>query len=274
MVELFEASIIKFIKDRILERMGVNVSFKYSPDMDFIEEFRKDRFSKINNSLSTDIAKELLGSDKLDDINIAIWKRTPILKFKNEENGVSPFILNPQDKLRIYTKNGIELRDVFYGKTTFNIKLFSSEAKIIYLFELLYNTIFYDVNPPILVTYLLDGEPLEIDYNTYFEPIDSIDFINVQSYGGIQLIEFTFSVYGVFFSPFYYLDNTNTIEEIDLRVFAFNKESDITILTSYNLNNYNKDQLVCSETCKIDEKTHLIDEEMCESLHEKEILNK
>jgi hypothetical protein len=267
MVELFEASVIKFLKDTFIQKFGINVSFKYSPEMDFIEEFRKDRFSKINQTETTDFIKNLLGDD-VNDINMAIWKRTPVKKFKNEENGISPFKINPQDQLIITTDNGIELRDVFYGKTDFSVKFFSSEMKIINLVELMYNTNFYDVNPYIDVTYSLNGEPFEVTYQTFFNEIDSIDYINISSYGSMNLIEFNFSVYGVFFSPYYYLENLNTIKEVDLRVFAYNKEVDLDILNTYNLKQYDFEQLVCSETCQVNEDTHLIDEETCKSLNE------
>jgi hypothetical protein len=271
MVELFEASIIKFIKDKFLESFGINVSFKFSPTMDFIEEYRKDRFSKINNSKTTDFIQELLG-ENVNDINLAIWNRTPIKKLKQEENGIIPPNFTPFDKLIIKTKNGIELRDIFYGKTDFNIKFFSSEAKIIRMVELIYNSKFFDVNPPIKITYSLDGEPLDIDYNTFFNEIDNIEYIDISSYGAISLIEFTFSIYGIFFSPFYTLEKLNTIKEIDLRVFALEKELDVNIIKTYNLENYPLEQLICSETCQVDQNTHLIDEKTCKSLNQ-DILN-
>ena len=273
MVELFEASIIKFLKDKFLQKFGISVPFKYSPEMDFIEEFRRDRFSKIKQEITADFVKELIG-ENTKNISLAIWKRTPIKKYKDDENGITSFKLNPFDKLVINTNNGIELRDVFYGKTDFTVQFFSSESKIIYMIELLYNTEFLDVNPPIKVTYSLDGEPLELDYNTYFNEIESIDYINIQNYGSMRLIEFSFSVYGIFFSPYYYLDNTNTIEEINLRVFSFNKEVDLNILKDYaegdksikdeqNLNNYK--QLVCSQDCKVENEKINIDS--CKTLN-------
>jgi hypothetical protein len=270
-VELFEASVIKFIKDKFLESFGVNISFKYSPTMDFIEEYRKDRFSKINNTRTTDFIQNLIG-ENVNDINFAIWNRTPIKKFKQTENGIEPVNLTPFDQLTITTQNGIELRDIFYGKTDFSLKVFSSEAKIIRLIELIYNTKFFDVNPPIKITYSINGEPLSLDYITFFNEIDSIDYIDISSYGAINLIEFAFSVYGIFFSPFYILEKLNTIKEIDLRVFAIEKEVDVNIINTYNLENYPLEKLICSETCQVNQKTHLIDENTCQSLNQ-DILN-
>ena len=267
MVDLFEASIIKYIKDRFFKKFGIDVTFKYSPEMNFIEEFRKDRFSKIMLRDRQDFLEDLIGK-YVNDINIAIWNRTPIRKMKNEENGIPSFKTNPQDKLVITTEKGIELRDVFYGKCDFNFKLFSSEAKILNMVEILYNTNFFDVNPPIKVTYLIDGEKLIIDYQTFFNEISSIDFIDTNSYGSMRLIEFDFSVYGLFFSPFYYIENLDIIEEIDLRVFGFEKQEDIDEIRGYTLNNYNKNKLICSETCQVD-KSHLINEDTCKSLNQK-----
>ena len=267
MVELFEASIIKFIKDEFLKSFGVNVSFKYSPSMDFIDEYRRDRFSKIDTTKSTDFIQNLIG-ENTNDINIAIWNREPIKKAKEEENGIMPPKILPFDQLAITTDSGIELRDVFYGKTNFNIKFFSSEAKILIMIELIYNIKFFDVNPPISITYSINGEPIEIVYNTFFNEIDSIDYIDITSYGSISLIEFSFSIYGMFFSPYYYIEKLNIIKEVDLRVFSFNKEINLDVLNTYNMENIiDLENLICSETCQVNQDTHLIDEDTCKSLN-------
>ena len=46
----------------------------------------------------------------------------------------------------------------------------------------------------------------------------------------------------------------------------------INIIKTYNLENYPLEQLICSETCQVDQNTHLIDEKTCKSLNQ-DILN-
>jgi len=270
MVELFEASVIKFLKDEFFKKFGFDVPFKYSPEMDFIEEFRRDRFSKIKQQETSDFIKGLLG-EETRNISLALWNRTPIQKFKDEEDGIQAPHLLPFDKMVIETKSGIELRDVFFGKTDFSIKLFASESKIIYLTEILYNTQFLDVNPPIKIVYLLDGEEYPLDYQTHFDKLSSIEFLGIENYGSMRIIEFEFSVYGIFFSPFYYVEKLNTIKEIDLKVFGFQKQEDINKIKDYTLNNYNKNKLICSETCQVNEDIKQINENTCESLNSKKV---
>ena len=268
MVELFEASIIDFLQEEFFKKFGIDVSFKYSPEMDFLEEFRKDRFLKIKQQETTDYIKDLIGDAR--NISLAIWNRNPIEKFKDEENGVQAPHLLPFDQLLIETDSGIQLRDIFYGKAEFNIKIFASEAKIINLIEILYNTKFLDVNPPIEIKYSIDGTSYPLDYQTFFNPISSLDYLGIENYGSMRIIEFEFSVYGLFFSPFYFSEKLNTIKEVDLRVFNFKNElTDIDMeykLNEYNLNNINLNRnLICSETCEVNQK---IEEDTCESLNE------
>ena len=137
-----------------------------------------------------------------------------------------------------------------------------------YMVELLYNTLFYLNNPDISIVYVLDGSEHELEYQTYFNEMDSIEFIDTNSYGGMQLIEFSFSVYGLFFSPYYYIEELNTIKEVDLRVLSFGKPEDLDVIKSYNLESYDKKKEICSETCQVNQDTYLIDEETCISKNE------
>ena len=72
----------------------------------------------------------------------------------------------------------------------------------------------------------------------------------------------------MFFSPYYYIEKLNIIKEVDLRVFSFNKEINLDVLNTYNMENIiDLENLICSETCQVNQDTHLIDEDTCKSLN-------
>jgi hypothetical protein len=137
--------------------------------------------------------------------------------------------------------------------------MFSSENKIIHLLELIYNIDFVR-NKSIEITYEIDNDEIEIPYQTKFSELESLDFIDVESYGGMMLISFNLDVSGLFFSPFYTLENT--IEEVDLKVFVMDKSLNIN-----DIENYNENTLSCEQDCLVDDVSRLIDEETCLSLN-------
>jgi len=257
MTQEFEAGVINYFKTLFLEKMGLDIPFKYSPSMDFIEEFRKDRISKINNTKTTDAIKELIGEYN-DNISLCVWKRDPIIKSEEKGHNWS----SPVRTQYIEVDDEITLRQIFYGESNFTFQLFASESKIIYLIELLFNIEFSGVNPPIEIDYIIDDKIIvPINYNTLYGNIDSIEYIDIASYGSMTLIEFSVKIDGVFFSPFYELGN-NKIEVVDLKVNVFNKSMDLK-----DIRQYNESTLACREVCNVNQDTRLIMEESCKSLN-------
>jgi len=260
MVQLFEASVVHYLKNLFFDKVGINVPFKFSPSMSFIKEFRRDRTSKLNTILYKDIIKECIG-EETELMNLAIWGRDPLTRDDNRGKN------SPYDQLAIETDSGATLRDTFYGKTTFQIQMFSSENKIIHLLEMIYNIDFVK-NKTIDITYVVDNEELEIPYQTNFSEIESLEFIDTDSYGGMMLISFNVEVSGLFFSPFYTV--AKTIKEVDLKVFTMDKSLNIN-----EIENYNENTLSCERKCLVDdEDTKLIIEETCLSLNKDKEVDK
>ena len=125
MTQEFEAGVINYFKTLFLEKMGLDLPFKYSPSMDFIEEFRKDRISKINNTKTTDAIKELIGEYN-DNISLCVWKRDPIVKSEERGHNWS----TPVRTQYIEVDDEITLRQIFMGKQILPFNFLLLKAKL------------------------------------------------------------------------------------------------------------------------------------------------
>jgi len=255
MLAEFEGAVVYWLQEQFKRKMGVEMVFKYSPDMSLIEEYRRSTFLKINDTKVSDVLEKYLPEDTTN-VSFCIWNRTPVVKSEDLGNNM------PYTKYVIDVPGGHTLRDVFYGTTTFNFQFFSTENKITYLVELLYNTTFSKINPAIEIKYIIDGKETIIDYSTNFDNISDVSFIDVPSYGGLISISIEFTLKGWFFSPFYEF-NDNTIREVDLKAYVLDGNTDLE-----NMSNYNEQTLSCEEDCLVDENTHRIDLNTCHSLNE------
>ena len=246
MIQLFEAGIINSIKKNLQERHGIVMPFKYHPDLNILDEFRKNRFWNNNFDQTNKMIKDMLGENVAN--NMAVWNRTPVVKDDTVGNNLFGTQL-------VFVDNGEHtLRDMFFGKCTFSVSLFSTENKILYLLETAYAVDYTLSDIKIPLKYKIGDTIHEMIFSCQFNDIGSINFIDVDNMGGLRYINFDFTVKGLFFSPFYEV-NDKIIKEVDLKVFALNK-----MLSIKEIENYNTNTLVCEEDCDVED-MHIIDSE-------------
>jgi len=247
MIQLFEAGIINHVKEKIKNKYGIEFPFKYHPDLNIIDEYRKNRFWNSNFDQTNKLVKDMLGDNVAN--NMAVWNRTPIVR--DDDFGGNMY----GTQLVFKTSDGREtIQDMFFGKTTFSVSFFSTENKILYFLELAYNMDFMLNSLKIPLKYKINGVVNEINYACEFTNISTSNFIDVDNMGGLRYINFEFTVSGLFFSPFYSFED-NKIEEIDLKVFVMNKTLNIN-----DISNYNESTKACEEKCEV-ENNHIVDGE-------------
>lgn len=220
MISKIESGVFEYLV-KLLESYGVPMTFKYDPDLDVLTEFRRSIKLRIENqttfSTLIDNYKSTLSSDDGKVIhNLGLYNRSALQK--------STVIGNNMD-LQVWSRKysvdyGIELRNMFFGTTSFSIKLLFDSNEMADIFELVYAYELSGKQKTVLVDYDLgeNTEPIEeVQYNVLFNPIDQIGALNTSN---LRFIDLSIDLSGLVFLPFY--SDGQRLETIELSIHVMN----------------------------------------------------
>lgn len=220
---------------------GINSEFKFSRNLDVLNEFRKSiRLRVENNSAYESIINETFKPEGSHISNMGLFNRQPIRK--------SDVIGNNLD-LEVFSRKyndstGVELRGAIFGEVTFTVKMIFDNVAMMELCELIYLYKLSKKTRKITVDYNFgdDIELLEdVEYNALFSEIEYLGEVNSSN---LSEIDFTIVLTGLFFMPFY-----KDVPLLDRIVINFHVTNNLTNLTPDSLN----------EPSRVDQITYVMD---------------
>ena len=178
----------------LLQDYGISVEFKYNPDLDALNEFRKSLALRVNNSTIYDqTVKGYMDDLSSSSHNLGVFSRTAIRK--------SPTIGNNID-LEVFTENyngsgDIELREAFYGEVDYSVKIIFDDHELCDYTELIYVNSLANKNKTFKVDYDFgdDVEGIEgVDYTIVFQDIGDTGSLNGSN---IKYLDFGVTLTGI-----------------------------------------------------------------------------
>lgn len=239
MIGLIQEAAFTFLTNQFAD-YGISSNFRYDPDLDVLNEFRKSiRLRVQEKSTYDEIVNELTGEGPLSG-TLGLFSRSPINKSELFGNNVQL-----QHWVREYNSvSNIQLRNCFEGTVTFNVKMLFDNSDSADAVELIYLNHLANEHRSFSVTYDTgeDHEPIEdVKYNIYLEQISDLGALNSST---LRYMDFSFRVEGLTFLPF--TRDSGLLEKIELRMHIFNRKQEISP------ENANDSNLVYENTIVID----------------------
>lgn len=209
----------------LFEEYGVRCEFGYDPELDLLNEFRKNQRFRVENKSTFDQITDQLSINQKKFHNLGLFNRSPIRKSSLVGNNMN---------LEAFTKeyNGstptgkIQIRKCFFGEVQFAVKVLFDSHEMSDIVEMLYTTQLAGKQ----LTYTVDydfGEGMEpIDEVAYMMLMSEIETIGELGTSNLRYMDFSFTISGLFFMP--YTSEGGLLERIDLQVHAFNRSIKIS----------------------------------------------
>ena len=184
---------------KIYNQYGIDIEFRYDPELDLITEFRKSPRLRIQYADQLkDLASRFQFKTKSNQI-LGLFNRSPIVKESLYGNN---------QRLELYTctrladKEKVELRSTYFCNINLNIKLLFDSNETSDNAEMIYGYYLSNQHRSFRVTYDLgtDFEELtNIPYSLYFSEIEDIGAINNSN---LRTMSFSVRAQGAVITPF------------------------------------------------------------------------
>lgn len=209
----------------IYSEYGIDLISVHDPDINIISEFSKSfRFKKQYEDYEffkgTDIEKLKdnghavmmynfgaleLDKSKMNNIRFeaVFTNKTEVtkdmVKVDLDDNSASL-----AEYVRVLNNNpDFEVRDMILCDIPFEFKIISQNISLMDNIQFIYLSRLKRNNKlEISIKFSDDTEPLELEYNTTFEPISDFSFVDRQQYGNLMQMDFSGKVNGAIFSSF------------------------------------------------------------------------
>lgn len=213
MIKKIQESVFEYLSD-LLSKYGLNTEFRYSKDLDVLNEFRRSiRLRVENKDAYEDIITELKPQGERSS-NLGLFSRSPIRK--------SDVIGNNMD-LEVFSRKyhdatSVELRGALLGEVVFTVKMVFDSSEKMELAELIYLYELARKNKTVIVNYDFGNEIEALEDVQYTLNFSEIEFLGGVSSSNLSEIDFTITVGGLFFMPFY--KNVPLLDRIVISIFV------------------------------------------------------
>jgi len=243
MISKVITSYLQDVSDRF-GKYGLNINVQYNSDLDMISQYTQ------SISLRSMFAKDeldLISQEELERLNkdsyiLMMYNYSPLRRVVDRLNNINfeavlddnksawldlqrkePQLASEVEHLQKIREEAAgdpttyQIRDMLYGEISFTHKILTTDTQIMNNIQFLYVQKLQRNQPFNLEVTLGKGlEPIELEYMTKFEDIDSIGHIDYQRYGNLLHVTFNSTIQGPFFSN--YTKTVPKLNKIDLSI--------------------------------------------------------
>ena len=204
---------------------GLDMTSIHDPDINIISDFSKSfRFKQQYDNYTffkdTDMEKLKDNSHAVMLYNFGALELDPTKMnnirfeavFTNKKIVTEDMVKTPLDEnsknlaeyVRVLNENpDFEVRDMILCNIPFEFKIISQNIQVMDNLQFIYlSRIKRNLTLKTSIQFSPDTEPLELEYNTTFEPISDFSFVDKQQYGNLMQLDFSGVVNGAIFSSF------------------------------------------------------------------------
>lgn len=218
MIQHIQKGAFDFITN-LLQDYNIRSYFDYDPQLDLLNEFRKNQRFRFENKNSYEDLLKTFSDDAKSTNNFGLFNRTPLKKSTVVGNNT-----NLEVFVKGYNESGqstgkVQVRKAFFGEVTFNVKMLFDNCESSDNIEMIYTVHLANQALSYLVDYNFGNgiEPIEeVAYNIMFSEINDIGELGTSN---LRFMDFTFTVSGLCFIP--YTSEEGLLDRIELRVHAY-----------------------------------------------------
>lgn len=218
MIEYIQKGAFKFLTD-LFQDYNIKCEFNYDPDLDLLNEYRKNQRFRVENKNSYD---DLVGSKSKNSNstnNFGLFNRTPIRKSQLAANNTNIEVFVKKYNESTQSVDKIQIRKALFLEVGFSVKLLFDNHVSSDTVELLYTTNLAGKSLSYLVDYEFgEGiEPIEdVSYGIVFSEIENIGELGTSN---LRYMDFSFTVSGLGFLP--YTSEGSLLEKIIVNIHAY-----------------------------------------------------